>query len=140
MMGGITGNDDTGAYSVIVGKGGNEDLGDTIWYLPPGSDKKSKVYATMDSPGALTLARSILTELPVRVIRAANGNSVEYRPKAGFRYDGLYEVKSVEENLTDAGGSYVRFELTRLPNQTPINKDRPNDKEIEMFKIVKDGF
>ena len=58
-----------------------------------------------------------------------------YRPERGFRYDGLYTVKS--HKLIDATKHHYVFHFVRIPGQDPIRykgvEKRPTSKEIETY-------
>jgi hypothetical protein len=76
------------------------------------------------------------SKLPVRVLRSMHlPKSNPYRPQRGFRYDGLYVVKS--HQLIDRAKNHYVFHLTRIPGQDPVRyrgiEQRPTQKEIDTF-------
>jgi hypothetical protein len=72
------------------------------------------------------LMTSVKTGKPVRLFRSHKlPDENQYRPKMGFRYDGLYTVVSSE--LLEDERQIYGFELRRLAGQGPI---RRNDMRI----------
>lgn len=116
---GIAGKIRYGAYSIVVnGRYRNINDGNTLWYW--GTRPKG------GTPSACTnlLRRSIVTRNPVRVIRGVDAD-VLWRPRRGFRYDGLYRVlEEQEERLIPFN---YRFRLVRLANQPEIQRNQPDN-------------
>ena len=72
---------------------------------------------------------------PVRVFRSWRlPPKNEWRPKNGFRYDGLYDV--VEKELLDAERALYRFTMERRPNQWKIRADQPDDQTLKLWYQV----
>ncbi|KAF2737162.1 hypothetical protein EJ04DRAFT_510512 [Polyplosphaeria fusca] len=140
-QGGIFGEKDKGAYSIVLSSGNkyeDEDDGDELWYS--GTDGKDY------QPSENTL-RMIETcddiHNPVRVIRSYNlGKKSPYRPEGGFRYDGLYNV--VKKQKMDAEKATYRFRLIRCKDQPPIRCEnnasrRPTDIELDEYRKLKES-
>ncbi|KJX92842.1 hypothetical protein TI39_contig5819g00001 [Zymoseptoria brevis] len=134
-QGGICGATGHGAYSCILSGGqdyDDEDHGD--WLLYCGTDSKT------GEPTDYTkhMIESVSSGLPVRLLRSHNCHS-QWAPQHGFRYDGLYEVVSMER--LDPPGSLRqrhRFRLERRLNQDPIRggqgpATRPTQQEVEAY-------
>ncbi|KAJ7275043.1 PUA-like domain-containing protein [Mycena rebaudengoi] len=123
---------DNGAFSIVLNQGyeDDEDNGDIIIYTGEGKGKPKdgqEVKAglqlgdqDMNSPGNAALKQSVLSKLPVRVIRGPEGN-VNYAPLAGYRYDGLYDVVNATMETGKAGFKMCKFELRRCEEiQAPL--------------------
>ncbi|EGP87780.1 uncharacterized protein MYCGRDRAFT_92250 [Zymoseptoria tritici IPO323] len=134
-QGGICGATGHGAYSCILSGGqdyADEDHGD--WLLYCGTDSKT------GEPTDYTkhMIESVSSGLPVRLLRSHNCHS-QWAPQHGFRYDGLYDVVSMER--LDPPGSLRqrhRFRLERRLNQDPIRggqgpATRPTQQEVEAY-------
>lgn len=98
-QGGITGNPESGAYSVIMAGGldprglpyPNQDDGDEVLYC--GTDNKDST--NQPSGNTKALITNWENRQPVRLFRSHNLNS-PHAPEIGFRYDGLYDVTSLK--------------------------------------------
>ena len=94
-MQGICGTGVTGAESIVLNDGYEDDqgFGDEIRYTGHGGQVNGKQTAdqTFEDSGNAALVTSQQTGMPVRVIRGFKGNP-KLSPKAGYRYDGLYRV------------------------------------------------
>jgi hypothetical protein len=143
-QGGIYGEKEKGAYSIIVSGGGgyhDKDEGETISYS--GTDGKD----CTPTENTLRLIESCdTTHNQVRVLRSHNlPQKNPYRPKSGYRYDGLYQV--VAKELVDPMKGNYRFTLVRCDGQHPIRCEkngretsRPTDEECTAYeKLKKDG-
>ncbi|KAJ7484719.1 PUA-like domain-containing protein [Mycena latifolia] len=127
--------DDDGAFSIVLNEGyeDDDDRGNVIIYTGEGKGKPAAGKAPkpgantqqgpqdMKSPGNAALKRSVQTQLAVRVIRGPDGN-VKYSPLQGYRYDGLYYVKSAYMEEGKAGFKMCRFQLERCDDigQVPL--------------------
>lgn len=139
---GIYGNEASGAYSIIVlGSSAYGDIdidsGSKILYSGSGSLENSDPEEPKITQGTKALRTSALKKQAVRVIRGKN-DKMKTAPKAGFRYDGLYEVVGEKELMNGKGGAFIQFELQRLSNQPPIDKSRPDLEEQKVFQEIKD--
>nr|POE79959.1 isoform 2 of e3 ubiquitin-protein ligase orthrus 2 [Quercus suber] len=109
---GIAGAKGHGAYSVVVAGGldpegkpyPDEDFGD--WLLYCGTDSKEGISAN-----TAHLLENKADGEPVRLIRSHNAKS-RWAPQLGFRYDGLYKVKSAK--LIDPPRNRYQFHLERV--------------------------
>ncbi|PGH12919.1 hypothetical protein AJ80_06524 [Polytolypa hystricis UAMH7299] len=135
-QGGISGMLGHGAVSIVLSHGGkgrahaDVDEGDRITY--------SGTRATDNGPSDRTklMIQAFEKRTSIRVFRSSNLKADNpYRPKKGFRYDGLYRIVAQEEI-----GDVTRFVLTRLDGQTPIRHSgveaRPTEVEVAQLKSV----
>lgn len=118
LQAGIHGKPDSGAPSIVVSGGyeDDDDQGDVIFYTGQGGRDTNSGRQTADQDwlrGNGGLRHSCLEGLPVRVIRGAGGDP-NYSPATGYRYDGLYKVSDYWEEKGSAGFSICRFKLTRI--------------------------
>ncbi|KAF2627670.1 hypothetical protein BU25DRAFT_341120 [Macroventuria anomochaeta] len=135
-QGGIYGDKDRGAYSIVLSGGGyhDRDDGDTIEYSgTEGSNFEIKA-ATQSMITSAKLGNHI------RVLRSSQlPKSNKYRPSCGLRYDGLYQIKSYKE--VDLEKQMYRFHLERVPDQEPIRFEgvtmRPTVFEEEVYERCK---
>jgi hypothetical protein len=140
-QGGIYGERDRGAYSIVL-SGGHAyhdiDNGDTIEYS--GTEGKDST----PTENTLHLLRSAALLNPIRVIRSAQlSKKNKFRPQLGFRYDGLYVVRGF--TMVDQDKAMYRFRLERIEGQDPIRwhgkASRPTSFEIRVYHWLKDkGF
>lgn len=142
-IGGIAGNAQAGAYSVVTSGGPYEeldkDLGDILYYSGSAShdnDNPKEPYPS--SNATLALKASQRMGKPVRVLRAAGVSRTAWktwRPIVGIRYDGLYRVVSMSLQTNQKRGLYEQFKLERLGDQPPLESlSRPTAKEISDFQ------
>ncbi|OAL01483.1 hypothetical protein IQ06DRAFT_248668 [Phaeosphaeriaceae sp. SRC1lsM3a] len=139
-QGGIFGDKEKGAYSIVLSGGGgyhDQDDGDFIVY----SGTEGKDFTPTEATQQMILSTSIGNV--IRVIRSCNLNAKnKYRPEIGFRYDGLYQIKSHE--LVDKEKQIYLFKLERCPDQQEIRWDgpmgRPTNFEIDAYKELKTKF
>jgi hypothetical protein len=137
-QGGIFGDKEHGAYSIVLSGGGykDKDEGDVIEY----SGTEGKDFTPTDA--TLSMLRSAKSGNEIRVIRSSNltEKKSKYRPEVGFRYDGLYKIKSFE--MVSMEKEMYRFRLERCPGQQPIRCEdnaarRPTIFEVEAYKKLK---
>ncbi|KAI1181089.1 PUA-like domain-containing protein [Nemania sp. FL0916] len=127
-MGGISGNEDTGAYSIVVAshyKELNSDRGNILYYS--GSNSLENEDPNQPAPatqGTKCLHASFTSRNPVRVFRSGGAQSTPktnpHLPQCGLRYDGLYRVVGWGFRTNKNGGRYKRFKLRRLRGQRMI--------------------
>lgn len=115
---GISGSSKEGADSIVLSGGyeDDEDFGDRIIYTGHGgregySKKQTKDQELLLQNKALEL--SMIKGLPVRVIRGCNHNS-QFSPKKGYRYDGLFKVVKVWDEIGKSGFKVWKFELIKI--------------------------
>lgn len=135
-QGGIYGDKDQGACSIVLSSGGyhDKDYGDIIEYSgTEGSNYNIKA-----------VTQSMLTSHKlgnhIRVLRSSQlPKSNKYRPDIGLRYDGLYLIKSYKE--IDLEKQDYLFHLERVPGQQPIRSEgpikRPTVFEIQEYERCK---
>lgn len=142
-IGGISGNSETGAYSVVTSGGQYEDLdqdhGNVLYYSGSGSHDNTDPKKPSPSTNAtLALQASLRTGRPVRVLRAAgtgvSKSQKSWRPIVGIRYDGRYRVVATQLRTNLKGGLYEQFKLERMGDQPALDsKSRPTPGEIKDF-------
>ncbi|KAF1851363.1 uncharacterized protein K460DRAFT_254694, partial [Cucurbitaria berberidis CBS 394.84] len=137
-QGGIFGEKDKGAYSIVLSGGGgyhDHDDGDTIEY----SGTEGKNGKASENTQHLIKSRDLQNE--IRVIRSSQlVKTNRYRPKCGLRYDGLYKV--TDYWLVNQEKQMYRFKLERCPGQDPIRckgsgAERPTSFEVEAYEDLK---
>jgi hypothetical protein len=142
-QGGIAGDPEQGAWSIVVGskiyEDVDEDSGDGIWYSAPWGNDTKKEKADRDNKGAKCLFRSIETNEPVRVFRKAEGKAKD-APRMGLRYDGLYKVVKATEGKNAKGGIFAKFFLVRAKGQAPIDVNKPTAAQMAEYAKIKDGY
>lgn len=143
LQGGISGNIETGAYSVVISGHYDDldkDLGDIVYYSGSRShENKDPQNPPESSQGTRALQASLASQRPVRVLRAASGKSI-CAPIVGLRYDGLYTVASTDYARNLKGGLYEQFKLVRQDGQLPIDLSRPTPKEQSDYAKVQRGY
>ncbi|KAM0699129.1 hypothetical protein Q7P36_001175 [Cladosporium allicinum] len=154
-QGGIAGNAENGAYSVVTAGGRYEELdqdkGDVLFYSGSRSHENTDPKQPSPSSNAtLALKASQRLGKPVRVLRAAgsrssksNAATLRLRPTVGYRYDGLYRVIAMQLKMNTSGGLYEQFKLERLGGQPPLDsfvKSRPTAQEVRDFDRRGKGF
>jgi hypothetical protein len=149
--GGIAGNKNDGAYSIVVSGGLYEELdqddGEVLVYSGDQSHKNTD--ATKPSPSSnatLALKASQRLGTPVRVFRAAgspsNRSTASLLPIVGIRYDGLYYVMDMRLETNANGGLYELFKLERGDDQAPLSSvvNRPTPQEVEDYHRREEGY
>lgn len=114
---GIAGDPNRGAYSIVVAGEYEEvdrDEGDVIYYSAEGGATKD-ARRKADSKLNQALNTSLRTRGPVRVLRSAKLKS-NFAPPCGIRYDGLYQIVSVQIRMNEHGGRFQLFKLERQPD------------------------
>lgn len=97
---------------------------------------QTKVGESEPTTGTKLLLKSEETKQPVRVLRSMHLPKTNlYKPIRGFRYDGLYEVRS--HRLHDPRRHHYVFHLVRRADQDPVRykgiEIRPTQKEIDTY-------
>lgn len=143
---GISGHEDTGAYSIVVSgayEDTNRDEGDIVYYSAEGAhDRDPSRKANVK--GNRALRASITSRNPVRVFRSAKGDS-RFAPPCGIRYDGLYRVVGKEYRHNAEGKLYELFKLRRLqdvgqPDLEEIARSSPTSQEQADFTQIGLGY
>jgi hypothetical protein len=141
-MGGIAGNVQTGAYSILVAagyEGMDDDQKETLIYSGSDSHKNTNPDVAIRSAYTQCLETSLGNQRSVRVLRSSRGRHV-CAPAKGLRYDGLYKVTRSLQDLNEKGGLYLKFKLVRESGQPPIDTSRPTLEEIYQESKVEDGY
>lgn len=122
-----------GAESIVVSGGYKDDIdyGHVIIYTghggrDPNTGKQIKDQEP-DDPGNAALLKSIMTRMPVRVIRGSGGNP-DYSPAAGYSYDGLYNVGDYWSSKGIDGHRIIQFLLKKTSDA--IGRDEEQDQEV----------
>jgi DUF2075 family protein len=115
LQAGICGTGETGAESIVLNGGYEDDIDsrDEIIYTGHGGNDPSsgKQVADQTLTGTnLSLVRSCEWGLPVRVVRGWREPG-GLGPKAGYRYDGLYRVSEYWEERGRSGFKVWRYRL-----------------------------
>jgi hypothetical protein len=137
-QGGIYGERDHGAYSIVLSGGGGYhdiDSGDTIEY----SGTEGRNSTPTENTQHLLRSAELLN--PIRVIRSAQlSKKNPFRPELGLRYDGLYQVRGF--TLVDSEKAMYRFRLERCEAQEEIRWQgkgkRPTEYECKEYRRLKD--
>ena len=121
IQGGIYGNLEDGAFSIIVSgslySGLDEDHGDYLYYSAPKPEEGAASNKRQSTDRTQILRQSLYTQKSVRVIRGASKPN-KYAPPVGLRYDGLYTVAEEEVGKTVNGVALAQFKLVRRANQS----------------------
>jgi putative restriction endonuclease len=115
LQAGICGSGDTGAESIVLNGGYEDDVdsSDEIIYTGHGGNDPATGQQTADQTltgSNLSLVRSCDWDLPIRVTRGWREPG-GLGPKAGYRYDGLYRVEKYWEERGRSGYKIWRFKL-----------------------------
>ncbi|WP_157248681.1 caspase, EACC1-associated type [Nonomuraea typhae] len=125
LQAGICGTAERGGAESIVVSGGykdDEDHGDVIIYTghggrDPNTGVQIKDQSSEDS-GNAALIMSMMTGLPVRVIRGSGGNK-RFSPPAGYSYDGLFTVADYWTKRSVNGPNVLQFRLEQIEGSPP---------------------
>jgi putative restriction endonuclease len=146
--GGIAGGEQTGADSIVVSGGyeDDEDYGDLIVYTGQGGNDPSTGRQIADQQLTLRnagLMKSRLEGLPVRVIRGSHEGSA-YAPETGLRYDGLYYVEDADHVVGRSGFRIWRFTLRRQDVAAPpwgstavTPRLPPEVKQVTVLRVIR---
>ncbi|KII85751.1 hypothetical protein PLICRDRAFT_144307 [Plicaturopsis crispa FD-325 SS-3] len=132
---GISGNQNLGAYSVVLSGAYEDDVdkGKKFRFLGvqavdanADDSRQGATVQTQDQsfmhPDNRALQVSAETKRPVRVIRGASGKS-KYAPREHYRYDGLYIVEKAYMDKGKSGHAVCKFIFRRVEEgQPPLPK------------------
>ena len=124
-MNGISGTEKEGADSIVVSGGyeDDEDFGNEIIYTGTGgydvATGKQIADQSFENTNNAALIKSQLEGLPIRVVRGANGDP-SYSPKAGYRYDGLFQVTDHWCETGKSGFKVCRYRLNQIDSSEVI--------------------
>jgi hypothetical protein len=140
IQGGIYGNLDDGAFSIIVSgslySGLDEDHGNYLYYSAPKPEEGAASNKRQSTDRTQILRQSLYTQKSVRVIRGASKPN-KYAPPVGLRYDGLYTVAEEAVGKTVKGVALAQFKLVRRANQPGINLFKPDSEQQTLFESIK---
>ncbi|MGN9844238.1 caspase, EACC1-associated type [Nonomuraea sp. H19] len=107
-----------GAESIVLSGGYKDDVdyGDVIIYTGHGGQDSKRVHIKDQDPndsGNAALITSLLTQLPVRVIRGAEAKT-PFSPPEGYSYDGLFRVADYWSESGEDGFKVLRFRLESI--------------------------
>ncbi|MFI9258795.1 YDG/SRA domain-containing protein [Streptomyces sioyaensis] len=151
-MAGICGTVATGAESIVVSGGyeDDEDYGNEIIYTGQGGrdDKTKKQCKDQElTLGNAALVTSYSTGTPVRVIRGSGGDP-QHSPATGLRYDGLYRVDEYWSQRGESNFLVWRYRLRAIDNadkraainiarSIPAGNATPGRKETSTQRIIR---
>lgn len=136
-----------GAESIVVSGGYNddEDYGDTIIYTghggrDPNTGEQVKDQSPTD-PGNAALIKSVMTGLPVRVIRGSGGNK-KFSPMSGYSYDGLFTVTDYWTKSGLDGPVVLQFRLEKITdlNVRPAGHHLNRQLNPGRWELIAPGF
>ncbi|KAI9136349.1 PUA-like domain-containing protein, partial [Paraphysoderma sedebokerense] len=136
MNGGYDDNVDLGYAFTFTGEGGRDLKGTKSNPKNLRTAPQSKDQTL--TKGNLALYKAVESKQPVRVIRGPKCNS-KFAPLAGYRYDGLYEVKKAWSETGSSGFLVWRFALSRLPDQPPLPEREDLDEDGESDAEIEEG-
>ena len=139
---GIYGTQKDGALSIVVSSSEYEDKdeGNEIWY----TGTKDKTMQGTTTEHTKFMLANVVSGKPIRVLRSGNAgvtlnNINPYRPKAGYRFDGMYKV--VDSEVLNETAAHYRFHLVRCAGQNPIrhagSTARPTNQELAEYEKVR---
>ncbi|MFF2275752.1 YDG/SRA domain-containing protein [Agromyces sp. NPDC058126] len=108
MSGGYVDDQDYGSYVIYTGHGGNDP-----------NTRRQIADQTPDAPGNAGLITSMISGLPVRVVRGPHRSS-RFAPSRGYVYSGLYSVTSWWSKTGRDGFQIVQFRLDAIEQQTAV--------------------
>jgi hypothetical protein len=132
-QGGIYGEKEKGAYSVVLSGGtyDDEDNGVEIWY----SGTDGRLYMPTENTNRLIESHKLQNE--IRVLRSHQlPKNNPYRPVVGLRYDGCYKVHNMK--LIDPEKQKYKFKLVRCEGQFPIRCEDNAARRPTRFEIDED--
>lgn len=148
LMAGISGNSRTGAESIVLSGGyeDDEDRGDLIVYTGQGGNDlytRRQIADQTLTRGNAALKKSCDAGQPVRVIRGWRSES-KFAPASGYRYDGLFRVEDYISKTGLSGFKIWQFILVKdggesaSPNSDDLNKPGlPSRVEVTTQRIVR---
>jgi putative restriction endonuclease len=136
---GISGTEKSGAESIVVSGGYEDDIddGDIVVYTGHGGRDPNTGKQIADQEltrGNLALAKNVAEGTPVRVVRKVDGQ---------YRYDGLYRVEKYWPERGRSGFVVYRYRLIRegitLPEDIlPVEAGPAQKKAYTVTRIVRD--
>ncbi|XP_057420488.1 E3 ubiquitin-protein ligase ORTHRUS 2-like [Lotus japonicus] len=138
-VGGIAGQSDRGAQSVVLSGGYVDDQDHGEWFLYTGSggkdltgNKRTNKNHSFDQKFEKynrALQLSCLKGYPVRVVRSHKEKRSSYAPEKGVRYDGIYRIEKCWQIAGVQGFKVCRFLFVRCDNEpAPWTSDDHGDR------------
>ncbi|KAG2398300.1 E3 ubiquitin-protein ligase ORTHRUS 2 [Vigna angularis] len=138
-VGGIAGQSDRGAQSVVLSGGYVDDEDHGEWFLYTGSGgkdlsgnkrtNKSHSFDQQFEKYNLALQVSCLKGYPVRVVRSHKEKRSSYAPETGVRYDGIYRIEKCWQIAGLQGFKVCRYLFVRCDNEpAPWTSDDRGDR------------
>ncbi|RDX68712.1 E3 ubiquitin-protein ligase ORTHRUS 2, partial [Mucuna pruriens] len=126
-VGGIAGQSDRGAQSVVLSGGYVDDKDHGEWFLYTGSGgkdlsgnkrtNKSHSFDQKFEKYNRALQVSCLQGYPVRVVRSHKEKRSSYAPETGVRYDGIYRIEKCWQITGIQGFKVCRYLFVRCDNE-----------------------
>ncbi|KAL2329405.1 hypothetical protein Fmac_022832 [Flemingia macrophylla] len=138
-VGGIAGQSDRGAQSVVLSGGYVDDEDHGEWFLYTGSGgkdlsgnkrtNKSHSFDQKFEKYNRALQVSCLQGYPVRVVRSHKEKRSSYAPENGVRYDGIYRIEKCWQIEGLQGFKVCRYLFVRCDNEpAPWTSDDHGDR------------
>ncbi|KAH1219634.1 hypothetical protein AAZX31_12G001200 [Glycine max] len=138
-VGGIAGQSDRGAQSVVLSGGYVDDEDHGEWFLYTGSGgkdlsgnkrtNKSHSFDQKFEKYNRALQVSCLQGYPVRVVRSHKEKRSSYAPETGVRYDGIYRIEKCWQIAGLQGFKVCRYLFVRCDNEpAPWTSDDHGDR------------
>ncbi|XP_061362839.1 E3 ubiquitin-protein ligase ORTHRUS 2-like [Gastrolobium bilobum] len=138
-VGGIAGQSNRGAQSVVLSGGYVDDQDHGEWFLYTGSggkdlsgNKRTNKTHSFDQKFEKynrSLQVSCLKGYPVRVVRSHKEKRSSYAPESGVRYDGIYRIEKCWQIAGLQGFKVCRYLFVRCDNEpAPWTSDDHGDR------------
>ncbi|KAK7404212.1 hypothetical protein VNO78_04902 [Psophocarpus tetragonolobus] len=138
-VGGIAGQSNRGAQSVVLSGGYVDDQDHGEWFLYTGSGgkdlsgnkrtNKSHSFDQKFEKYNRALQVSCLQGYPVRVVRSHKEKRSSYAPESGVRYDGIYRIEKCWQIAGLQGFKVCRYLFVRCDNEpAPWTSDDHGDR------------
>ncbi|XP_057962031.1 E3 ubiquitin-protein ligase ORTHRUS 2-like [Malania oleifera] len=145
-VGGIAGQSNYGAQSVVLSGGYEDDEDHGEWFLYTGSggrdlsgNKRTNKEQTSDQGFGRfneALRVSCREGYPVRVLRSHKVKHSSYAPERGFRYDGIYRIEKCWQKVGMQGFKMCRYLFVRCDNEpAPWTSDEHGDRPRPLPEI-----
>lgn len=148
LQAGISGSEKSGADSVVVSGGyeDDEDHGAVIIYTGHGGqdpNTKKQVADQVFRKGNKALAANKSLGVPVRVVRGPTPKS-QYAPLTGYRYDGLFRVDEYWRDRGRSGFAIWRYRLVQDDDSVvdatlnfPSGNQQPGRRASTVVRIIR---
>ncbi|MEW2353344.1 YDG/SRA domain-containing protein [Spirillospora sp. NPDC029432] len=143
LQAGICGTATKGGAESIVVSGGykdDRDYGDVILYTGHGGrdpDTGAQIRdQTLNDSGNAALLKSLLVDMPVRVVRGSAGNP-KFSPDTGYSYDGLYAVRDYWTTPGVDGPQVLQFRLEKVNQNDADNESVHRGRDLAFGGLSK---